>query len=79
MPLTHHPLVKEFPDQKDDIHRLKMENNYFHNLMDKYEELDKEIFRIEDGSEPTEDLVVEQLKKERLALKDELFQLIQAG
>ena len=79
MPLSHHPLVKEFPDQKDDIHRLKMENNYFHNLMDKYEELDKEIFRIEDGSEPTDDLVVEQLKKERLALKDELFQLIQAG
>jgi len=79
MPLSHHPLVKEFPGQKDDIHRLKMENNYFHNLMDKYEELDKEIFRIEDGSEPTDDLVVEQLKKERLALKDELFQLIQAG
>lgn len=79
MPLSHHPLVKEFPDQKDDIHRLKMENNYFHNLMDKYEELDKEIFRIEDGSEPTDDLIVEQLKKERLALKDELFQLIQAG
>ncbi|MGD9096038.1 MAG: DUF465 domain-containing protein [Chromatiales bacterium] len=79
MPLSHHPLVKEFPDHKDDIHRLKMENNYFQNLMDKYEELDKEIFRIEDGSEPTEDLIVEQLKKRRLALKDELFQLIQAG
>ena len=79
MPLSHHPLVKEFPDHKDDIHRLKMENHYFQNLMDKYEELDKEIFRIEDGSEPTEDLIVEQLKKRRLALKDELFQLIQAG
>ncbi|MDX1345411.1 MAG: DUF465 domain-containing protein, partial [Sedimenticolaceae bacterium] len=64
---------------KDDIHRLKMENNYFQNLMDKYEELDKEIFRIEDGSEPTDDLIVEQLKKQRLALKDELFQLIKAG
>ena len=79
MPLSHHPLVKEFPDHTDDIHRLKMENNYFPNLMDKYEELDKEIFRIEDGSEPTDDLIVEQLKKQRLALKDELFQLIQAG
>jgi hypothetical protein len=79
MPLSHHPLVQEFPDHKDDIHRLKMENNYFQNLMDKYEELDKEIFRIEDGSEPTDDLIVEQLKKQRLALKDELYQLIQAG
>jgi uncharacterized protein YdcH (DUF465 family) len=79
MPLSHHPLVQEFPDHKDDIHRLKMENNYFQNLMDKYEELDKEIFRIEDCSEPTDDLIVEQLKKQRLALKDELFQLIKAG
>lgn len=79
MPLSHHPLVKEFPDHKDDIHRLKMANNHFHNLMEKYEELDKHIFRIEDGTEPTEDLVVEQLKKERLALKDELFHMIQAG
>jgi uncharacterized protein YdcH (DUF465 family) len=79
MPLSHHPLVREFPEHKDDIHRLKIENNYFQNLMDKYEELDKEIFRIEDGSEPTDDLIVEQLKKQRLALKDELFQLIQAG
>jgi uncharacterized protein YdcH (DUF465 family) len=79
MPLSHHPLVKEFPDHKDDIHRLKMENTRFQNLMEKYEELDKQVFRMEDGSEPTEDLVVEQLKKERLALKDELFQIIQAG
>ncbi|MEJ2309697.1 MAG: DUF465 domain-containing protein [Gammaproteobacteria bacterium] len=79
MPLSHHPLVQEFPEHKDVIHRLKMDNTYFHNLMEKYEELDKQIFRIEDGSEPTEDLVVEQLKKERLAMKDELLQIIQAG
>jgi uncharacterized protein YdcH (DUF465 family) len=79
MPLSHHPLVQEFPEHKDDIHRLKMDNTYFHNLMEKYEELDKQIFRIEDGSEPTEDLIVEQLKKERLAMKDELLQIIQAG
>ena len=79
MPLEHHPLVKEFPEHRDAIHRLKMQNNHFHNLMDKYEDLDKQIFRIEDGSEPTEDLIVEQMKKVRLALKDALYHIIQAG
>ena len=79
MPLSHHPLVTEFPEHKDDIHRLKMENPDFHRLMEKYEELDKHIFRIEDGSEPTEDVYVEQLKKERLALKDELLQMLETN
>ncbi|HBH34975.1 MAG TPA: GTP-binding protein [Gammaproteobacteria bacterium] len=76
MPLTHHPLVKEFPQYRDQIHQLKMENNHFHKLMDKYEDLDKQVFRIEDGSQPTSDEFVEQLKKERLFLKDQLFELI---
>ena len=79
MPLEHHPLVTEFPEHKDTIHKLKMEDAHFHNLMEKYEELDKQIFRIEDGSEPTEDAVVEQMKKERLALKDEILHMLKAS
>jgi len=76
MPLTHHPLVKEFPHYREQIRQLKMENNRFHKLMDKYEDVDKQVFRIEDGSQPTSDEYVEQLKKERLFLKDQLFELI---
>ncbi|HEC20437.1 MAG TPA: DUF465 domain-containing protein [Gammaproteobacteria bacterium] len=79
MPLSHHPLVSEFPEYKDKIHQLKMENNHFHQLMEKYDELDKQIFRIEDGSEPTDDAYVEQLKKERLALKDDILRSLKAN
>jgi len=79
MPLEHHPLIEEFPEYRDAIHRLKIENAHFHHLMGKYEELDKHIFRIEDGSEPTEDVVVETLKKQRLALKDELHDMLKAA
>jgi len=78
MPLSHHPLVTEFPEYKDAIHRLKTEDPQFHELMEKYEELDKQIFRIEDGSEPSDDAFVESLKKQRLALKDEILQLLKA-
>lgn len=79
MPLSHHPLVAEFPEHKDAIHRLKMENAHFHKLMEKYEEIDKHVFRIEDGSEPSDDAYVETLKKQRLVLKDEIYQMLQSN
>jgi uncharacterized protein len=79
MPLSHHPLVTEFPEHKDALHRLKMDDAHFQVLMEKYEALDKHVFRIEDGSEPSEDVYVEKLKKERLALKDEILKMLKAN
>ncbi len=76
MPLSHHPLVKEFPDYKDQIHELKMANNHFAKLMKQYEEIDKHVFRIESDEEPTGDEYLRGLKKQRLQLSDELFNLI---
>lgn len=76
MPLTHHPLTKEFPEYKAEIHALKSSNNYFHHLMERYEQIDKQIYRIESGEEPTSDDYVNRLGKERLSLKDELRQII---
>jgi len=76
MPLTHHPLIKEFPEYKDQIHKLKIEDNHFSNLMKKYEGIDKQIFRIESDEEPTGDQQIQELKKIRLKLKDELYGFI---
>ncbi len=76
MPLTHHPLVKEFPDHKDQIHELKINNNHFAKLMKEYEELDKHVFRIESNAEPTGDEYIRELKKKRLKLKDDLYDMI---
>ena len=76
MPLSHHPLVTEFPEYHDQLHELKMNNNYFSELMEKYEEIDKQVYRMEDGTEPTSDEIVEALKKERLALKDQIFHML---
>ncbi len=76
MPLTHHPLVQEFPKFKDHIHTLKAQDRHFHRLMDQYEEIDKKIYRIESGEEPTSDDYVETLRKTRLQLKDELYTLL---
>lgn len=76
MALTHHPLIKEFPEHKDRIHELKMANNHFSDLMKQYEDVDKHVFRIESGEEPTGDEYLRDLKKERLKLKDELYSII---
>jgi|AZIC01.1.fsa_nt_gi hypothetical protein len=76
MPLTHHPLVQEFPEYKQQIHALKSSNKFFHHLMERYEAIDKQIFRIESGEEPTSDDYVNQLGKERLELKDGLRKII---
>jgi len=76
MPLTHHPLVKEFPEYKEQIHNLKMTNNHFSKLMKEYEEVDKHIFRIESDEEPADDEYIRDLKKQRLKIKDELHSII---
>ncbi|PHS25716.1 MAG: GTP-binding protein [Methylophaga sp.] len=76
MPLTHHPLTQEFPEYKVEIHTLKANNNYFHHLMERYEAIDKQIYRIQSGEEPTSDDYVNRLGKERLSMKDEMRQII---
>lgn len=72
MPIAHHPLINEFPDHRDAIHSLKEENAHFQKLMDSYEDLDKEIFRMEEGIETPADEILTDLKKRRLDLKDQI-------
>ncbi len=79
MPLSHHPLVKEFPEYKDQIHELKMTNHHFSKLVEQYEDIDKHIFRMESNEEPDSDQHIQELKKKRLKLKDELYNIIKEG
>ncbi|MDC1286542.1 YdcH family protein [Gammaproteobacteria bacterium] len=72
-----HDLVHELPEHRDTIHNLKMTNNHFARLFDEYHEVDHEVHRIETGIENTSDDYLEERKKARLHLKDELFRMIQ--
>ena len=72
-----HDLVHEFPEHRDAIHKLKMDNRHFAKLFDEYHEVDHEIHRIENGTENTSDEYLEKRKKIRLKLKDRLFAMIQ--
>lgn len=74
----HHPLVEEFPEFRDRIHHMKMENAHFKKLFDEYHEVDKELYRMEENIEPASDVAMEDLKKHRLALKDQLYAMLKA-
>lgn len=75
----HHDLLHELPEYKDKIHELKVSNAHFAKLFDKYHEVDHEVRRIEQGIETPADAYAEEVKKKRLALKDELFQMLKAA
>lgn len=72
----HHDLAHEFPELKDKIHELKMHDGHFSRLMHDYHDVSKELHLIEAGGETPSDVYVEDLKKKRLALKDELYGML---
>ena len=71
-----HDLIHELPEYRDIIHTLKISDSHFSRLFDEYHEVDHEVHRIETGVENTSDEYLEEKKKLRLHLKDELFQII---
>lgn len=71
-----HDLVHELPEYRDTIHTLKTTNARFAKLFDEYHEVDQEVHRIETGIENTSDDYLDDRKKQRLMLKDELFGMI---
>ncbi|UUX47984.1 DUF465 domain-containing protein [Nisaea acidiphila] len=73
-----HELAEEFPDAAQKIHELKQSNAHFAKLADEYHEVNREIHRIEAEVETTSDAYAEDLKKKRLALKDEVAGFLSA-
>lgn len=75
--LEKHDLIHELPEYRDKIHDMKMNNNHFAKLFEQYHEVDHEVHRIETGAENTSDEFLEERKKVRLNLKDQLFHMLQ--
>jgi uncharacterized protein YdcH (DUF465 family) len=74
-----HDLVHELPEHRDTIHKLKMNDQHFARLFDEYHEVDHEVHRIETGVENTSDEYLDERKKLRLHLKDELYRIIKTA
>lgn len=74
---TPHELAEMFPNDADLIHRLKGENAHFAKLADRHHEVNRAIHRVEAEIEPTSDAHAEDLKKQRLALQDEIAAMLE--
>lgn len=71
-----HDLQDEFPGEALFIERLIKNNYEFGQLATHYDEVNRQIYRIESEEEPTADEVLERLKKQRLKLKDDIAALL---
>lgn len=66
-----------FHEFRDLISELKTSDRYFQNLFEKHNVLDQKIKNMEARLEPGSPDEVEVLKKKKLAIKDELYALLQ--
>ncbi|MBD3769717.1 MAG: YdcH family protein [Rhodobacterales bacterium] len=75
---TPHELTEEFPELAEKYHELKTNDAHFAKLADEYHELNRQIHRIETDVEPASDEHQTELRKQRMALKDEIYALLKA-
>ncbi|MBB4120448.1 YdcH family protein [Martelella radicis] len=73
---TPHELAEEFPDFVDKMHVLKVEDGRFAKLFDEYHEVNRAVHRAETKIEPTDDAHMEDMRKRRMVLKDEIYGML---
>lgn len=74
--MEKHDLLHEFPEHKDKIHNLKIENAHFRKLFYDYHEVEHEVRRINLGSEIASDNYLHKLKSKLLHMKDEIYSFL---
>ncbi len=65
-----------FPEYRDLITQLKHSDMHFTRLFDRHNEIDQKVKNIESNIEHASDYDVENLKKEKLHLKDEIYAIL---
>jgi uncharacterized protein YdcH (DUF465 family) len=62
-----------FPEYRDLITKLKGKDAHFNQLFDKHNEMDQQIHNMETRVVQATSVEIENLKKEKLQLKDKLY------
>jgi uncharacterized protein YdcH (DUF465 family) len=79
--MTHTPneLHEAFPEHAQKIHALKSSDPRFARLSDDYHALNRAIHRAETDVEPTDDLHMADMRKQRLHLLDQIRAMLSAA
>ena len=72
----HHPIVREFPEYRETVKKLKAGNENFRKMFEEYHTLDEAIYRIEEEIDFATDQEIEELKMRRAKLKDYIYHLV---
>lgn len=65
-----------FKEHSHAITALKAENSHFNKLFDRHSELDDKIDEIEAGKDHAEQFELEEMKKSKLKIKDEIYSIV---
>jgi uncharacterized protein YdcH (DUF465 family) len=70
---TPHELHEEFPEHAEKISALKASDSHFAKLAQEYHEINRAVHRAETLVEPVEELTEVEMRKQRAALKDQIY------
>lgn len=73
-----HDLAHELPEHVQSFDTLRAESPRFARLFDDYHAMNGKVMSLEENDVPVDDFTFESLKKERLKLKDELYEMLKA-
>lgn len=68
--------ARMFPEYRDQISTLKTQDAHFARLFHRHNALDQEIHNMEAGIVPAAAFEIERLKKEKLRIKDQLYEIL---
>lgn len=74
--IRRHQLTEAFPEFVEKIHKLKETDPDFKHLVEEYDKLDQEIYLIESDTTPASDEVLNQMRLNRVQLKDAIQLLL---
>ena len=78
MQVEHHDLHQELPESTDASNVLKAGNPHFAKLYASYNRLTGRVEDLEEHDMPVADFTIEDMKKQRVKLKDELYHMLLA-
>ncbi|MBY6138862.1 YdcH family protein [Leisingera daeponensis] len=73
---TPHELAEEFPEKAALMSRLKQSNAHFAKLSEDYHAVNRAVHRAETNVEPVSAQAETEMRKQRAALKDEIWGIL---
>ncbi|APX12457.1 YdcH family protein [Tateyamaria omphalii] len=76
---TPHALASDFPEHAERISELRQRDAHFARLVDKYHAINGVVHRAETDVDPVSDDHMQEMRRKRMALKDEIYAILTAS